>query len=140
MSIYVEVIGASDIYVLPETGAPRIYVEVKGIIYQNTTGDGGTSGPLIRLPLLKQSSYTALATDATKFIKLDGSINEVDYSVNPALFTGLQWPVYCVTAQPNPVRIIAINGGVINNGDDTVEMFDNDQVLIYSDGTDLFIR
>lgn len=81
----------------------------------------------------------AEAGDEFKLIEIDASLADVDYAIDPSLFTGLTLHIKAKDATFAPT--VSASSGTIQliNGDDeaTVQLAGRQVIELYSDGTNL---
>jgi hypothetical protein len=101
------------------------------------SGVGGSSTPTGSIVfVLIQASRAALASDAGKLIQLDGSLNPVDYTIDPVAMTGKEFKTICIDAT-NRVRTLPASGNI--NGNTEVEYGTYDSAFIAANGTNLLL-
>lgn len=81
----------------------------------------------------------AILNDDKKWLAIDASVADVNYNINPALFTGLTF--YIRVKDATFVPTVSADSGTIQliNGDDqtSVQLVNRQPIKLYSDGTNL---
>lgn len=101
----------------------------------NATGGGGGGGSTLG-SVTYSANQAALIADLDKMVFINATSSSVTYTITPSTFTGRVLRIYGITTS-NTISITPATGTI--GGNPSYQLFGQECISVYSDGTNLFI-